>query len=609
MGAPAVVGRYQLVEQLATGGMAQLYRARVTGAHGFEKPVVIKKILPHMALDRAFRAMFVDEAKIAARLQHPKIVQVYELGTEGDELFIAMEYVDGRDVLHLLKRAARTRRRLPIEMAAHIAHEIADALDYAHGAADEQGRPLGIVHRDISPGNVLVSRRGDVKLTDFGIARATQRVQKTEAGALKGKFSYMSPEQVSGLELDARSDIFSTGVVLAEMLIGRHLFSSRNDLDVLLMVRDARLDRLDAHGKHIPTALRAILDRALARRPDDRHRSAAELRDALADWLFDQGKRIGARHVAALVAGLDRVPEPGAADEADTLSGPETRHQQLEAEGQARVARALFARGQAAPDAPVTEDDDSDGGIVIDEAPPESVVPSLEGLLRDLPPMALLCHLALNQRGGRLLLQAGDVIKEAYLEQGHPVFVRSNVMAERLGEYLVTRRVISRDELQRALGVMPHFGGRLGDTLIGLGLMQPMDAVRYLAAQVRDKLVDVCTWRDGTYRWYESEQNPWPAVALHLDSYEIIGRGAATIDGGLLERWGLQMATRRPIPSLPRIDLGAFQLGDRPQRVFNRLDGARTIGELAQHYASGEQRQEFLRMVYLLLNCRMVKLG
>ena len=139
MGAPAVVGRYQLVEQLATGGMAQLYRARVTGAHGFEKEVVIKKILPHMALDRAFRAMFVDEAKIAARLQHPKIVQVYELGTEGDELFIAMEYVDGRDVLHLVKRAARTKRKLPMDVAVHITQEIADALDYAHGAVDERG--------------------------------------------------------------------------------------------------------------------------------------------------------------------------------------------------------------------------------------------------------------------------------------------------------------------------------------------------------------------------------------------------------------------------------------------------------------------------------------
>ncbi|HTM20282.1 MAG TPA: protein kinase [Kofleriaceae bacterium] len=605
---PARVGRYQLVDQLAVGGMAQLFLARVTGAHGFEKPVVIKKILPHMAMDRAFRAMFIDEAKIVARLQHPKIVQVLELGTEADELFIVMEYVEGRDVLHLIKRTVRGRRRLPLELAVHITHEIADALDFAHGARGDDGEPLGIVHRDISPGNVLVSRRGDVKLTDFGIARAAHRIQKTETGTLKGKFSYMSPEQVAGKELDARSDIFSTAVVLAEMLIGRHLFSSPNDLDILLMVRDARLDRLDSHGRHIPAELRAILDRALARRPDDRYQTAAEFREALADWMFASGKRVGARHLAALVQACDRDPDQ---ELPESLSGPETQHKQLAAEEQARVARALFARGQTSRPAEPAADPvaETEIDIVIDEEAPQSEVPTEEGSLRDQPPMAMLFRLAVGQHTGRLMVQQDDVIKEAYVDLGHPVFVRSNVITERLGEYLVARRVISRDELQRALGVLPHFGGRLGDTLVGLGLMQPMDAVRFLAAQVRDKLVDACTWRDGRYRWYRGERNPWPAVALHLDTYEIIGRGAAAIDGALLERWGLQLANRRPMTSLPRIDLSVFQLGDRPRRVFNSLDGARTVGELAMHYASGEQRQEFLRMLYLLANCRMVRLG
>jgi serine/threonine protein kinase len=198
---PVPFGRYQLVERLAVGGMAELYKARVVGAHGFQKPVVIKKILPHLAADASFVAMFIDEAKITARLDHPKIAQVLELGTIDEQLYIAMEFIDGPDVLALLRACAQRKQVLPAPIAVHIAHEVLDALDYAHRARDDDGSPLGIVHRDISPSNVLISRRGDVKLADFGIAHAVERQQKTQAGTLKGKYGYMSPEQVLGGDL------------------------------------------------------------------------------------------------------------------------------------------------------------------------------------------------------------------------------------------------------------------------------------------------------------------------------------------------------------------------------------------------------------------------
>jgi serine/threonine-protein kinase len=185
------------------------------------------------------------------------------------------------DVLALLRECARTQIRLPHDLAALIARDVLDALDYAHHALDSSGRPLGIIHRDISPGNVLLSWRGDVKLTDFGIARAAERRHKTEAGTLKGKYGYMSPEQVSGSEVDARSDLFSVGILLAEMVMARRLFTSTNDLDILLMVRDARLDRLHKYATEFPVELRVLTTRALQRRPEDRWQSAADLARAL----------------------------------------------------------------------------------------------------------------------------------------------------------------------------------------------------------------------------------------------------------------------------------------------------------------------------------------
>src|SRR6187399_188558 len=242
---PKAIGRYQILDRLAVGGMAELFKATLAGEHGFEKLVAIKKILPHLATDHSFVEMFRDEARITALLDHRHIVQVFEYGTDADTPYIAMQYIDGLDVLALLRECARAQIRLTPDLAAVIARDVLDALDYAHNAIGVDGRALGIIHRDISPGNVLLSWRGDVKLTDFGIARAAERRHKTEAGTLKGKYGYMSPEQVSGsTEIDARSDLFAVGILLAEMVMARRLFTSVNDLDILLMVRDARLDRL-----------------------------------------------------------------------------------------------------------------------------------------------------------------------------------------------------------------------------------------------------------------------------------------------------------------------------------------------------------------------------
>jgi serine/threonine protein kinase len=222
---PDRFGQYELLERIASGGMAELFRARRSGVEGFQKIVAIKKILPHIAGNDEFITMFADEAKLAAQLNHPNIVHIFDLGKiESGGYFIAMEFVEGRDLRAILKSAREIGQPLPVPLSIYIACKIAAALDYAHRRRESDGRELKIVHRDVSPQNILISYEGDIKLCDFGIAKAASKASQTESGALKGKVRYMSPEQAWGKPIDRRSDLFSLGAVLFEMLTEQPLF-------------------------------------------------------------------------------------------------------------------------------------------------------------------------------------------------------------------------------------------------------------------------------------------------------------------------------------------------------------------------------------------------
>lgn len=281
---PIQFGRYQLLERLTAGGMAEIFRAKSIGAHGFEKPVVIKCILPDLAEDEDFVRMFIDEAKVMVQLHHPKVVQVLDFGQEQGRYFIAMEYVKGIDCLALLRCCAHLKLRPTTGIAVHIAAEVLDALDYAHNLA---GTPMGVLHRDISPSNIFLSELGEVKLGDFGIAVAATAKGPTAATRMKGKYGYMAPELVTGDAFDSRSDVFSVGVVLAEMLMIRRLFIAKSEIEVLLKVRDVDLSRLSKYGTHVPPDLMRILESALRRDPESRYQDAATFRDALHRYLFE----------------------------------------------------------------------------------------------------------------------------------------------------------------------------------------------------------------------------------------------------------------------------------------------------------------------------------
>ena len=318
------LGRYQLVERLAAGGMAEIFMAKTQGAHGFEKTLVVKRLLSHLANDDRFVEMFIDEAKVMVQLDHPKIVQVLDFGEVDGQYFIAMEYIDGLDLLAVLRRCAMRNCRPSVEIACHIVAEVLDALDYAHELTDGGGRPLGIVHRDISPSNVFVSAMGEVKLGDFGIATAGDTRGHVEPGTLRGKFGYLAPEHVTGANVDRRSDLFSAGVVLAELLTVRRLFVGNSDLEVLLQVRDARLDRLHERMDRVPLELRPVLASALARDPETRYQDAASFRDALHRYLFETRRMVHRTDVRRFLQQLmsDVGPLPGDPEMPDVVISP-----------------------------------------------------------------------------------------------------------------------------------------------------------------------------------------------------------------------------------------------------------------------------------------------
>ncbi|MDW8281692.1 MAG: serine/threonine-protein kinase [Myxococcales bacterium] len=296
---PIPFGKYLLLERISVGGMAEVFKAKAFGIEGFEKIVAIKRILPSMAEDADFIQMFIDEAKICGQLNHSNICQTYELGRIDDSHFIAMEYIWGKDMLQMQNRFRRLRHPTPPQMAAFIAAKVCEGLDYAHRKKDATGRPLGIIHRDVSPQNILISYEGEIKVIDFGIAKAASRSSKTQAGVLKGKFGYMSPEHVRGIELDRRSDIFSIGTILYEMLTNERLFLGESDFATLEKIRTAAVPPPSTLNPEIPPVLDEIIMKALAREVEDRYQWASEMQEALQNYLFSHEPVFSAKHLSA----------------------------------------------------------------------------------------------------------------------------------------------------------------------------------------------------------------------------------------------------------------------------------------------------------------------
>jgi serine/threonine-protein kinase len=629
---PGRLGPYELTQRIATGGMAEVYLARREGPHGFQKIVAVKRILPQMASDPDFCAMFVDEARVCARLSHPNIVQVFDFGEELGELYMAMEFVDGTTGARLIRAAAARGEDIPLDVCLHIALSVLRGLDYAHNARDDDGRPLHLVHRDVSPGNVLIDRHGAVKLTDFGIARAAEIERRTEAGQLKGKLGYMSPEQVTGRDLDARSDLFTLGIVLAELVTIRPLFSGGTEIEVLMRIRDADLSAIDRAPARVPDDVRAVLYRALARDPVLRYPTAAAFAEALEEIVRRRRLQVGPAKLAAWLerlalldgpalemssegenvstADLDEPtnnvqrPEPGGSIPAPSsvprdvspqiykvrlvtgeLIGPLGYPKLVEMFATGRInAKTLIAResggfkhASAYPElnrfvsSPALRWDSAFPADASDRGPIDRV----------LMPQRLF-HLAVKRETGALILQDGPKRKKIFLVEGVPEFVASTDKRELLGEYLIARGQVLRMEVDMALAMLPRFGGRLGDALIGLGVLRPIELFRAIHDQTKERFVEIFKWRKGQIGFLRGARSHEETFPLGVDPFELLVRGvhegypSAELEAIL---GPLDEEIIEPVVPLP-VRLESFRLPEREEQVLRLVDGKSTLRKI-----------------------------
>lgn len=678
-------GPFFLDARIAVGGTAEVYLARpATPAPNLPDRLVVKRLLPHFASDADGRTMFEREARLHAAVTHENVVTVFHAGKDDrGEPYLAMEYIDGADGYRVLRRLRQEGELLPIGVAVYVAREVLRALESVHAALDPtSGGSLGIVHRDVSPSNIYLSKDGTVKLGDFGIARSTTRATlRSEAGhVLKGKFAYLAPEQVAGETSDHRADLFSLATVLAEMLLNRPLFPGGGQLAILLAIRDCKIDALTEIKSRLPPGLFEVMQRALSRNPAQRYPDARSFAAALAP--FEADKRLSAREISA------RVRWVKAASSSDKLTAQRDSAAMRAATGakpdrppaiQDAARPAAVAVPPPLPPPAVTateqleetdlEEDDDDGvktseyellpshvlkmdgttlgpwtfarlmealatGQIdpgdridfvgrgfraaeeIDEfarffPAPGATTSQLQGpgtpdLSDQIGPKTMLetlmLVLAQNETGVLFVERTeGDGLggpppsrggrKELYFVEGKLHHVASSNASELLGEYLVRRGKLEREELDLALAVLPRYSGRMGDTLISMGLVGPVDIFRAIREQGRDRVADLFLWRGGTLTFYRGHTAPHVEFPLDLELPALMLAGLETAKPGdtiLAEH--RDDLDRMLGPSLPRDDVFTFGGVTWPPTIAAVLDLVRrpvTLREVLQAAARG----------------------
>jgi serine/threonine protein kinase len=669
--APLMLGPYELLQRIATGGMAEVYLSRRAGPHGFQKVVAVKRILPQLAQDQDFVAMFIDEARVCARLAHPNIVQVFDFGEHDGELYMAMEYVDGTTAARLVRAAAARGEEVPLESALYIALSVLRGLDYAHNARDDEGKPLALVHRDVSPGNVLIDRSGAVKLTDFGIARAAEIERRTDAGQLKGKLGYMSPEQVVGKELDARSDLFTAAIVLAELVMLRPLFSGPSEIDVLMRIRDADLQVIDRAGPRVPDDVKTILIRAMARDRALRYPNAAAFAEALEEVLRRRRLQVGPGKLANWIERLGLAPsmrgepeepagETGTRQTANLAAPPVNRQATLPpptstapprqsglppSAGETRdVAPAIYrAKMPGGPtfgplSYPRLVELFVTGGIdhralIARETSPFRDAASYTELARFVNSPALrwddgvftpnnavvlidrvllptrLFQLALRRETGALYFRDGAKKKKIYLVEGVPEFVVSTDKRELFGEHLVAKGQVLRMEVEMALAMLPRFNGRLGDALCGLGVLRPIELFRAIQQQMQDRYREVFHWRKGEVAFVRGARSHEETFPLGFDPFELVLRGVRDAYGAEeLEAILSPLEEDVIAPVMPLpVRIEAFRFADAEENVIKSIKQQMSIAEILQASRRFATREEIYRALFCALSCDLLQ--
>jgi eukaryotic-like serine/threonine-protein kinase len=647
---PTAFGEYVLIRRIAVGGMSEVFLARPKAADRQHERYALKKLPPELAAAPNFVQLFERETLLASQLRNPCVVRVHDAGIVDGSCFMVTEYVEGLDCWKITRRLARQIETLPLGQVIQIVSATLEGLHYVHTLTDGHGHPLRIVHRDVSPSNILVSRRGEVKLGDFGIALiANEEVENQRRSRMRGKIRYLSPEQVRGLPLEPRSDLFSVGVLLAELIIGRTPFRGQTDIALLLNIRDVRLHLSEDLDERTPPELREILLQSLSRQPGDRQASAEELRQQLLSFAQRAELSLAPTELAATV---ERLLKPGDVGDKDVLRDTLTPHAHAPvgrreswppgeertpslplfeyrvrgADGQdskpmsyaeivekilngqiagtdlVSVNRAPFKQVNGIPDlfrhlpmrTPTTSRIDGPG------------VPDRQGLFGPDSVAGVFLLLARHRETGLLVADSGAVRKEVYFVDGHPIYASSNLGSELLGEYLVQRGVVTRMELDMALALLPRYEGHLGDTMVAMEIIDPLTLFNHITEQVRYKIVDLFTWKTGSWSFFRGvvcEKRAFPLASSAPDLiHEGIGRSLPAEE---LETWWKSVETQSLAPvQNPDFSADWFPLTEAERHALLALDRPIAAGDAlrrATARASHLPREQFVRAIHFLL--------
>jgi len=658
------VGPYLLADRLGSGGMAEVWVGQ-NSESGSSTRYAIKRILPQLAKDSRFVAMFCDEARICSALHHPNIVRVLDFGEHNGELFMAMQYVEGTSCARLLRNVAAKGRRFPPAVALFIAREVLEALAYAHDAHDEKGRSLGIVHRDVSPGNILVSSSGEVKLTDFGIVRSEFIARRTYPGELKGKIGYMSPEQVVGGDVDARSDLFALGIVLAEMLLTRPLFPGRSEMETLTRIYEADLRTLDQHADDLPRDLVNILRWVLQRRPDERPSSARELAQALdkfaiqesveptaaklVEWLSElgfPGSRSGMRaatpnpdymreigigrsvDVAAekvrrrsslppRIASEGGIQQSGVEYEIRLNNGevlsPMGPYELLESFATRRVPlSATIVRNNGRPRA--ARQMTCLASIVAAEDWIENALQSRQAYRQGLDRSRFSTFLfGLVNRDETALVVARDGSRQTVVawEKGAPVYATSSDRETLLGVHLQRSGTISEQQLVRAVETLAEAEtGRLGDVLIAQRSLMPADLIRTLVEQMRARVLSIGSWESGEIWYVPGVGAPTAGVRTNESSLCLLTSMVRTAFSGRELARILAVLGDGPIAAspVPRFEIQSLGLTSQEATALKSVAGARSLSRLMTEAAGNStlRPDDILRATFIGLSAGLL---
>lgn len=640
-----MVGSYSLRERLAVGGMSEVFLA----SDPLGREVVVKLLSERLSTDPTFKELLRDEAALGASAAHPNVVRVLDTGGDIDP-WIALERVDGVDLWRLQRALQQTQRRMEAPLACHVVREVLLGLAHVHAPRERGG--AGVVHRDVSPSNVLLSLDGEVKLGDFGVALGL-RMGSTggtsgtippgaASRVLRGKVGYMAPEQLLGLGIDGRADLYAAGIVLAEVLTGRTLFSPGSDMGNALALRDVQVELLVETLSDHPTSLVAVVQRALARSPAERFQTAGEFHAALAPhaarsedaspllaalvgWARSVGRMLvgetgtdaeapGARSSVPPSALYESPPDPERTREVPVIT-----YELVTASGDprgrfhyARLMEFAIQGALNADDVLISPEGERRRADQMPELAPhilERTATTNEGATAradwvDTLPTCTYLHalarLVLAEESGVLVAEAEPARREVFLLRGRPTHLSSNLASDTLGDYLIQAGTLTRGELEMALAVLPRFDGSLPRALLHLGLLDADDLASRVDRLARERFFDLFRWRRGTLRFFRGVTPAPAAIALTLDTSDVLRQGATLLDDpvarfeDLMDR---KLLAQSPLKGIQRT--GSGPLGPE---VLRHADGRNSVRAVVQAVCTERRAQarDVLRELYFL---------